>query len=345
MTERQRHYLLTLLLPGVGHKTIVSKLNSGQAIVSITEEFISGTSDGAQLWDKVDAYDALAQKHSYDFVTWEDKTYPESLRQIPDPPVGFFIKGTIPNKGKFVAVVGSRVMSQYGISVTQDLCQSLSDAGCVIVSGFMRGIDTVAHRAAVKNNTPTIAVLGSGFLNPVPPENIPLIERIVGSGGAIISEFLPDQPGAKYTFPLRNRIVAGFCDAVIVIEAGAKSGALITARLAAEQGKTVFAAPGSLYSTQSVGCHWLIQQGAEVVLSIDTVIERLGLSNAQSAVVPVFETALEEEVYTHVRKQELHVNEIILLTNKPTHQVLPAITTLELRGILKNIGNDTYVVQ
>lgn len=345
MTERQRHYLLTLLLPGVGHRTVVSRLNNGQEIVSIIGELVSDTSDIVQLWDKVGVYDDLAQKHGYDFVTWEDEIYPQVLREIPDPPVGFFVKGMLPAMNMHIAVVGSRIMTQYGSSVAQDLCRSLSDAGCVIVSGFMRGIDTIAHTTALKHNAPTIAVLGSGFLNPVPPENIPMIDKIAKSGGAIISEFLPDQPATKYTFPLRNRIVAGLCCAVIVVEAGAKSGALITARLAAEQGKTVFAVPGSLYSTQSAGSHWLIQQGAEVVLSTDTVIERLGISKTSSAVVPAFETPLEEELYTHVRKQQLHINEMVLLTKHPTHQVLATVTTLELRGILKNIGNDTYVVQ
>lgn len=345
MTERQQHYLLAQLVPGVGNKTILSKLHEGQDIISVTHALLEAVSNSHELRDHVATYFELALTHGYDLVTWEDETYPSSLRDIPDPPVSFFIKGTLVQKKKNIAVVGSRMMTTYGESITRDLCEMLCTAGCTIVSGFMRGIDTVAHVTAVKQHTPTVAVLGSGFVHPVPPENMSLIDRIVGSGGAIISEFLPDQLAAKYTFPQRNRIVAGLCDAICVIEAGAKSGALITARLAAEQGKTVFAVPGSLYSTQSAGCHWLIQQGAEVVISIDNLAERLGVLSVPAAgPVPEFDSPLEEEIYTHVQKQQLHINEIILLVKKPTQEVLPVITTLELRGLLRNIGNDMYVV-
>jgi len=346
MTERQQHYLLAQLVPGVGNKTILSKLQEGQDIISITHVFLESVTNSHELRDRVATYFELALKHGYDLITWEDEIYPPSLREIPDPPVSFFIKGTLVQQKKNIAVVGSRMMTTYGESITRDLCGMLCTAGCTIVSGFMRGIDTVAHITAVKQHTPTVAVLGSGFMNPVPPENMPLIDKIVESGGAIISEFLPDQLAAKYTFPQRNRIVVGLCDAVCVIEAGAKSGALITARLAAEQGKTVFVVPGSLYSTQSAGCHWLIQQGAEVILSVNNLAERFGvLSVPTASLMPEFDSPLEEEIYTHIQKQQLHINEIILLVKKPTQEVLSVMTTLELRGLLKNTGNDMYVVK
>lgn len=211
--------------------------------------------------------------------TLADKNYPENLKKIDNPPLSLFIKGAIKAADKkALAVVGSRRMSGYGEKVTQKLVTDLVREKITIVSGLARGIDTIAHQTALKMGGRTIAVLGSGLEKIYPPENKNLAEEIIKGHGAVVSEFPPEQPPAVLNFPARNRLIAGLSLGVLVIEGAARSGSLITARWAAEQGKEVFAVPGPIDAVNSQAPLFLIKQGAKAVATVEDILEELNFS-------------------------------------------------------------------
>ena len=218
----------------------------------------------------------LIEKEKVDCLDIFDKDYPDFLREIANPPLVLYVKGDCRVLDKFsFAIVGSRTPTQYGLSMAAEFSYRLSALGIVIISGLARGIDTIAHRQALKNNK-TIAVLGSGLLNVYPKENKGLACDI-SQKGALISEFPLLKSPLKENFPRRNRIVSGLSKGVLVVEAAARSGALITARLACEQNREVFAMPGSIDSSLSKGAHRLIKEGAKLVDSLDDILEELDI--------------------------------------------------------------------
>jgi DNA processing protein len=204
-----------------------------------------------------------------------DKDYPANLRYIYDPPENLYVKGNILAEDNIaIAIIGSRQATYYGLKNAQDLSFELAARGITIISGLARGIDSAAHRGALKAGGRTIAVLGSGLNVIYPYENKDLAEKIT-KNGAVISEFSLNIPPYKHNFPRRNRIISGLSLGVVVVEAAKRSGALITARLALEQGREVFAIPGKIDSFTSQGTHSLIKQGAKLVESIEDIIEEL----------------------------------------------------------------------
>lgn len=207
----------------------------------------------------------------------DDRDYPWLLNQIYDPPKLLYCLGNqkLLSK-KLIAVVGSRKMTPYGKWVSEKLTKELVEKGLVIVSGLARGVDTSAHRQALRAKGLTIAVLGSGFDHIYPGENKRLAEEIVEKGGLLISEYPPEHRVFPANFPKRNRIISGLSLGVLVIEATLKSGSLITARLAANQGREVFAIPGPINSVQSEGTAMLIQQGAKLVFKLEDILEEIG---------------------------------------------------------------------
>lgn len=216
----------------------------------------------------------LIAKEKIDCLDISDPDYPESLKEISNPPLVLYLRGDRKVLGKFLfAIVGSRKPTSYGISVAKEFSLQLSKKGMVIVSGLARGIDTIAHREAIQEGT-TIAVLGSGLLNIYPRENKEL-SRKIASAGAVISEFPLLTSPLKENFPRRNRIVSGISRGVLVVEAGLRSGALITAHLACEQNREVFAIPGNVNSSLSKGTHILIKEGAKLVDHLDDILEEL----------------------------------------------------------------------
>jgi len=228
-------------------------------------------------WQVLDKELKLIKKHDIGVVTIAESDYPESLKQISDPPPVLYFKGSILSGGFNFAIVGSRRASYYGISVAEKFAQQLAALGIVIVSGMARGIDTASHKGALKAKGATLAVLGSGLLNIYPPENKLLAEKIAKSG-AVISEFPLNTPPLRENFPRRNRIVSGLSRGVLVVEAAERSGALITADLALDQGRDVFAVPGEVDSPTSLGANYLIKQGAKLVNSIEDILEEYRLS-------------------------------------------------------------------
>jgi DNA processing protein len=214
-------------------------------------------------------------------ITIEENDYPSSLKQIPNPPKILYYRGTIKKYEPLISIVGTRKCSSYGRQITFDIAGKLSDAGFVVVSGLAPGIDTFAHTSAVKRNKRTIAVLGTGLDEEFiyPKENIELSRKIVENGGCLISEYPPQTKAASFTFPRRNRIIAGLSPATLVIESNQTGGAMITASYALSYKRKLFAVPGDIYSPTSAGPHKLIKYGAKLIDNANEIIKELNLPN------------------------------------------------------------------
>ncbi len=221
---------------------------------------------------------ALAERSGVRILTLHDDAYPAVLRNLYDPPLALYVRGTLPEfgTGNALAIVGTRRVTRYGAEVTRTLAEAAAEAGMVIVSGLALGVDAIAHRAAVEASMPTVAVLGGGLARVQPQENIPLARGIIRTGGAVVSEFPMQFPVSRTSFPRRNRIVARLADAVLVTEAGADSGALITADLAGEY-SLVMAVPGRVDNPQAAGCHKLLKNGATLVENFNDVANAMHL--------------------------------------------------------------------
>jgi DNA processing protein len=217
---------------------------------------------------------ALAAQKGVRIVTMTDPDYPALLLQIPDPPPFLYVRGTLESQCKAVAVVGSRIATRYGLSMAARLSAELAACGVTVISGMARGIDTAAHEGALQSGGRTVAVLGSGLEEVYPAENRRLFQSIVRNG-AVLSEFPMLTKPEPHNFPIRNRIISGMSYGTVIVEASKKSGSLITARLAAEQNREVFAVPGSVQSFKSVGTHTLIKQGAKLVENAQDVLEEI----------------------------------------------------------------------
>lgn len=216
----------------------------------------------------------LVVEKGYDIITLADENYPPLLLQIPDPPPFLYVYGKLDTSIENIAVVGSRHATVYGVATAKRLCRDLAALQITIISGMAKGIDTAAHEGALDGQGQTIAVLGSGFERVYPADNMMLFHRIA-ENGAVITEFPMMTEPDPHNFPRRNRIISGMALGTVVVEATKKSGALITARLAAEQNREVFAVPGSIHSFKSMGTHTLIKQGAKLVEHAQDIIEEL----------------------------------------------------------------------
>ena len=214
-------------------------------------------------------------------IAIEDKEYPKLLKEIKNPPKILYFLGKILPQENCFAIVGTRLCSSYGKQVALEIAGDLTEAGLTIVSGMALGVDSFSHKAVVEKNKRTIAVLGTGLDEEsiYPRENIKLANRIIETGGCLISEYPPKTRGSKFTFPERNRIISGLSFGVLVVEAKQKSGALITAEWAKKQGRKVFAIPGTIHSFNSKGAHRLIKQGAKLVEDTNDVLKELNLTD------------------------------------------------------------------
>src|SRR5215212_2719051 len=241
-----------------------------------------------KLWAKIEA-------QGIKILTWEDEMYPQRLKEIDQPPPVLYIRGDyLPDDLFAVAIVGTRRATPYGRQITEELASFLATHRITVVSGLARGIDAIAHQTALKAGGRTIGVLGSGVDKIYPPEHRALAEKMIESG-AIVSDYAPGTPPDATNFPPRNRIISGLSLAVVVIEAGETSGALITAEFAAEQGREVFAVPGSILAPQSKGTNKLIQNGALPLLSVNDLMQaldltRVGEHKAARKIIPADET-------------------------------------------------------
>ena len=270
------------------------------------------------------------------FVTLTDDEFPEPLRHIPDPPLALYYRGSLrPGQGAWVAVVGARTATHRGLHIAQALGRNLACNGATVVSGLARGIDGAAHRGALSANAGGAwAVLGSGLLDLYPRQHRALAERIVASGGAVLSEYVPDAAPFKGHFPERNRLISGLSEGVVVVEASRRSGSLITARMAAEQGRDVMAMPGPVGAPLSAGCHWLIKQGAALVEDARDVLAELGYTATAMERPPPPAPALAP-VFAAVGNLAASSDEIAVALGMPVDAVTGSLVQLELAGFVR----------
>ena len=280
-------------------------------------------------------------------VTWNDDAYPGRLRQIPDAPPFLYVRGRLePADGLAIAVVGSRSPSAYGREMTRRLSDGLSRLGVTVVSGLARGIDAEAHRAALRAGGRTVAALGSGLDVIYPGEHRNLADEIAQQG-AVISELAPGTGPDAENFPARNRIISGLALGTLVVEATDKSGSLITARMAAEQGREVFAVPGPV-GPRSTGPHRLIKQGAKLTETVEDIIEEVApqlLATLGSRIKPAAEepNEMEQRLLVTLPSEALHIDQIMKLMSWTAPQALETLLGLEIKGLVRQLPGKFFL--
>lgn len=315
-------------IPGIGHK-LANAIAGAVTSVDISGEL------------------QRCHDHKLDVHSIGSDAYPTRLSEIDDAPAIIYSRGDIlPRDDLAIAIVGTRHATNYGIRQAERLANSLASAGLTIVSGLARGIDAAAHRGALAAGGRTIAVLGSGLLNMYPPEHGELSLEIAANG-AVVSEYPTLQPPKSGAFPQRNRIVTGLSLGVIVVEAADRSGALISARLAMEQNREVFAVPGPVDSRVSTGCHHLIRDGATLVSSIDDILQQLGplatpaTSESSNIIHHPAELQLNEqetEVLQAIQVEPTGVDAIVEMTGLPVHRILATLSVLEMKRLIRRVS-------
>jgi len=329
-------------------------------------------------WDKAEKEIEQADRLGVDIITCEDAAYPRRLLNIYDYPPLLYVKGSLHPEEICVAVVGSRIASMYGKYTTEKICRELALRGVTVVSGLARGIDSAAHRGALAGKGRTVAVLGCGLDMIYPPENEDLA-RDVAANGAIVTEFPFATPPNAPNFPSRNRIISGISLGVVVVEAGEKSGSLITARIAAEQGRSVFAVPGEIGAAGSRGTHRLIKQGAILFESIEDVLDEIlpqagvalpseppsfsrssvpesgPLQTAASSTVPEVSGVTapasaglgmsEQRLLGLISSQPVTIDTLIGASGLKAQEVLNALLVLELRGLIRQMPGKQFLLK
>lgn len=296
------------------------------------------------------ATELLRVKNSgFRITTLHDATYPELLRHIPDPPPLLYLYGHLEPDAAHIAIVGSRKATAYGRTSARQLARQLAEQGMVVVSGMARGIDTAAHQGALEASGRTVAVLGSGLKRIYPAENRTLFDHIA-KNGAVLSEYALDAEPEAHHFPQRNRVISGLSLGTIVVEAAQRSGSLITARLAAEQGREVYAVPGSIHASTARGTHALIQQGAKLVESAEDVMvevqPHLAESGGHSAAAPLPDlTAVEAQILEAIGPYPRHIDELARLVQTDMGQLTATLMQLELKGVILQEPGRYYLRQ
>lgn len=350
------------LVPGVGprlRQALLEHFGSEQAVLAARPEALRavpgvGAKLSAQIALAAETIDAaavidLCRQHDVAILTPEEPDYPARLREIPDPPGVLFVRGQWQRADDLaVAVVGTRHATVYGLQQAERLAAGLARAGLTVVSGLARGIDQAAHRGALAAGGRTLAVLASGVLNIYPPEHRDLAESIIQQG-ALLGEAPPQAAPRSGVFPQRNRLISGLSLGVVVVEAAVRSGALITARHALEQGREVFAVPGQIDNRVARGCHRLIRDGAKLVESVDDVLEELGPLPAAARdpsgqqVRHPAELQLndvERRVLAAVPTAATLIDDVVSASGLATPQVLATLSILEMRRLVRRTSGN-----
>ncbi len=282
-------------------------------------------------------------------LTKDDDEYPKLLKEIYDPPFCLFVRGQIPKNEFMLAVVGPRRYTSYGKQVTEEIVSELARQGITIVSGLAIGIDGIAHGATLKAGGQTVAVLGSGVnkAHVQPSQHCNLSEEIIAKNGAVLAEYPPGTVPTKYTFPRRNRIVAGMSLGTLVVEASEESGALITAQCTLDNGRELFAIPQNITSLTSVGVNKLIKNGANVVTSAQDILDALDLRDVKQIItnreiIPA--SPAEAKLLPHLSREPIHVDALTKLSTLDSPAVNATLTIMEMTGKVRNLGNMMYVL-
>lgn len=372
MKLKERHYWLGFnIFPGIGAKRFyhllkifgsaekawfaskkeLYKTNIPHSIIDRFIEFREKTNLFLEL--------LRLEKSLIRFIIVEDEEYPINLKKIKNPPPILYLKGRIlPQDSLSIAVIGTRKITPYGREVTEKFVMDLVNFGFTIVSGLARGVDSVAHRVALGNKGRTITVLGSGLDRIYPPEHRPLVEKIIGlAQGAIISQLPLGAEPLRGHFPARNRIISGLSLGVLVTEGASVSGTKITCQYAFEQKRQVFAVPGPITSIMSEGPADLIKKGAKIVTKTEDILEEFNLNEIRSCLNNKTETLTkwknkgikfadkkEEIIWQFLTTGGKHIDEIIRKTGFTSAEILSSLTTMELKGMVKNIGGGNYII-
>ncbi|BCY19151.1 MAG: DNA-protecting protein DprA [Chloroflexi bacterium] len=290
---------------------------------------------------------ANIQKAGIHILTWKDENYPRRLKEIDQPPPVLYTLGELTVQDEWAAaIVGTRRMTGYGRQVTEELTELLAHHGVTVVSGLARGVDASAHQTALKHGGRTIAVLGSGVDRIYPPEHRKLAAEIA-ENGAVISDYPPGTPPESNNFPPRNRIISGLSRVVVVIEAGITSGALITSTFAAEQGRDVFALPGSIYANQSKGTNRLIQQGARPLLEPKDVLDALNIEQVQEyrqARLDLPADPREQQIMDALGYEPVHIDDLGHAIGWGMDALTSTLTMMELKGMVRQVGGMNYIL-
>lgn len=306
-------------------------------------------------WNRCEAEDREAERNGVTILAWADGRYPESLRQIPDPPPALYLLGRPEAlSGLAVAIVGSRLSTVYGQNAARMFGEGLACAGFVVVSGLARGIDTAAHEGSLAVPGRAVAVMGTGLDTPYPRENEALMRRIAAEGGAVVSEFPPGTPPAPRNFPMRNRVVAGLSWAVFVVEATERSGALITARFALETGREVLALPHNITSRTGVGPNSLIQKGAKLVQQVGDVEEEVP-AHLRCMLQPLHPPQAPQRPELADRSKRvlgalrpdagLGLDALCVATRLSAHEVLASLLDLQMAGLCVELPGARYALK
>ena len=358
-----KSWLALSTVPNVGpirFISLVKHFGSPEAVLSAQEKQLSDFPDvgpiiASNIKRKVDWMVAekqleLMEKNQVRLLTFKDEAYPENLESIYDPPPFLFIRGETGEDDKnAIAIVGSRAASLYGKQIAEKIGRELAKRGITIISGLAWGIDSIGHLSALEENSRTIAVFGSGLDVIYPPQNGKLVERII-QNGAIISEFFLGTKPEKQNFPRRNRLISGLSLGVVIIEAGPKSGALLTAKHALDQNREVFAVPGNIGAKTSEGTNQLIKEGAKLVTKVEDILEELKMiTTLQQKEKNKIKKDLsqlsevEKKIYNLITNEPHHIDKIAQDISMPTSQALSTLLSLELKGFIKQLSGKMFV--
>ncbi len=315
-------------------KVIYNKFNEIKLELNLKNNYIKEVE-----LDKASEILKWTLQNNIGFITYFDKKYPDELRKIEMPPYALFYKGNIDIlKNRKVAIVGSRLCSQYGIEITKLLTKELISFNISIISGGAKGIDTIAHKTSVEEDGETVVVLGCGIDVIYPAQNKTLF-RNVSEKGLIITEFLPGTKPLKHNFPRRNRLISGLSELIIVVEASEKSGSLITARLAAEQGKEIMSVPGSVFSKTSMGCNKLLRDGAQVFTDMSDLRTLLNLSckDKESIISPI-----KQKILSIVSNEPIHIDELVNKTYIDREVMFNVLFDMQIKKEIISLPGNYY---
>lgn len=363
MTSREALVVLNML-PGIGPvrvRRLLDCFGGAEAVLSAPAEKLTqaegigpGTAATIAGWEgSIDLAAELreAEARGLEIVTQDDASFPAVLRQCYDPPLLLYVWGDLREEDRHaIAIVGSRKTTHYGTQAARQFAFQLAGSGMTVVSGLARGIDTHAHEGALAAKGRTIAVIGSGLGQVYPPENIGLAERIASGNGAVVSEFPLNTPPSKKTFPMRNRIVAAWSQAVLVVECPEWSGARITANLAGELGKPIYAVPGQIDRPGSAGCHALIREGATLVTRGQDILDDISVLPLQESAA-AGETArpplapAEQSIVDALGNGASLVDELLLATSLSLPEINAALLKLEIQGRVQQLPGSRFALK
>lgn len=348
-------YWLALQIAGIGYRTIRELLGQFGTIENVMHstriQLTDAGASAALINALCKAQSVTTSITSFDtrninMLAVDDPLYPPLLKEIHSPPLVLFVRGNINAlRARCLAVVGTRKPTRYGVAATHRIAGPLARRGITIISGLAYGIDAEAHRAALEANGVTVAILGSGIDELYPRANAELAEKIISGGGAVISEYPPGTGVQKHFFPQRNRIIAGLSSATLIVEAGPKSGALITARMALDENREVYAVPGPIDAETSVGPNMLIKNGAYVATSADDLLAPFGL-DANPGVpqnVEIVADTDDERTILLLLDASRHIDELVSLSTLDTSVVNATLTLLEMKGRVRHLGGMHYI--